>query len=168
MIYGGPSPIVPTQGFKYYVIFIDNHTRFTWFYPLRLKSEFISASIRFQQLVETQFQCRIKKFQCDGGGEFIGKSFLTHLAQSGIKQLISCPHTPQQNGLSKRKHRHLNELGLTMMYNGKVPHHLWVEAFFSSVFLINLLPSSVLPDHKSPYEMLNKRQPVYTALRVFG
>lgn len=55
-----------------------------------------------------------------------------------------------------------------MMYNGKVPHHLWVEAFFSSVFLINLLPSSVLPDHKSPYEMLNKRQPVYTALRVFG
>lgn len=49
----GPSPVVSTQGFKYYVILIDNHTRFTWFYPLRLKSEFFSIFLRFQQLVET-------------------------------------------------------------------------------------------------------------------
>ena len=49
----GPSPVVSTQGFKYYVIFIDNHSRFTWLYPLRLKSEFASVFSRFQQLVVT-------------------------------------------------------------------------------------------------------------------
>lgn len=80
----GLSPVVSTQGFKYYVILIDNYTRFTWFYPLKLKSEFYSVFIRFQQLVENQFQQKIMQFQCDGGGEFIGSEFLHHLARSGI------------------------------------------------------------------------------------
>lgn len=34
----GPIPVVSSQGFQYYVIFIDNHTKFTWFYPLKSKS----------------------------------------------------------------------------------------------------------------------------------
>lgn len=66
------------------------------------------------------------------------------------------------------KHRHITGLGLTMLFNRKVPQYLWVEAFFTSKFLINLLPSSVLPDKKSRYEMLHKRPPLYTALCVFG
>ena len=164
----GPSPVVSTQGFKYYVIFIDNLTRFTWFYPLKHKSEFYSVFLRFKTLVENQFEKKIKQFQCDGGGEFVSNMFVNHLNECGIQQLISCPHTPQQNGLSERKHRHLTELGLTMLFNAKVPQQLWVEAFFTSVFLINLLPSSVLPDNKSPYELLHQKAPVYTALRVFG
>lgn len=36
------------------------------------------------------------------------------------------------------------------------------------MYLGNLLPSSVLPDHKSPYEILVGRVPVYTSLRLFG
>lgn len=55
-----------------------------------------------------------------------------------------------------------------MMFHSKVPHQLWVEAFFTSNFLGNLLPSSALPDHKCPYELLYDKPPVYTSLRVFG
>jgi len=107
-------------------------------------------------------------FQCDGGGEFINKQFVSHLTSCGIKQLISCPYTPQQNGLAERKHRHVTELGLSMMFQGKVPHHLWVEAFYTSNFLCNLLPSSVLPEKQSPHEILFGEPPIYTFLRVFG
>ena len=56
-------------------------------------------------MVQNQFNTSIGTFQCDGGGEFVSKPFLSHLQQNGIRQLISCPHTPQQNGLSERKHR---------------------------------------------------------------
>lgn len=164
----GPSPVVSSQGFKYYVIFIDNFSRFAWFYPLKLKSDFFSVFVRFQSLVENQYQHRIGQFQCDGGGEFINKQFLKHLEFHGIKQLLSCPHTPQQNGLSERKHRHITELGITMMLDSKVPQQLWVEAFFTANFIGNLLPSSVLKDRKSPFEVLNGKAPVYTSLRVFG
>ena len=153
-----PSPVISNQGFKFYVIFIDHHTRFTWFYPLKTKSDFYYVFVRFIQLVENQFECRIQQFQCDGGREFISKEFLTLLSQAGIQQRISCPHTPQQNGLSERKHRHLTELGLTMMFHARVPQQFWVD----------LLPSTALPDNKSPFQLLHNSAPVYTALRVFG
>lgn len=147
----GQSPVVSNQGFKFYVIFIDHHTRFTWFYPLKQKSYFYSVFISFKQLVENQFQSKILQFQCDGGGEFLSKQFLMLLSQSCIQQRICCPHTPQQNGLDERKHRHLTEIDITMMYHGRVPQHFLVEAFFTAVFLINLLPASPLLEHKSSY-----------------
>ena len=90
----GPSPVISNQGFKFYVIFIDHHTRFTWFYPLKTKSDFYSVFVRLKQLVENQFEYRIQQFQCDGGGEFISKEFLTLLSQAVIQQRISYPHYP--------------------------------------------------------------------------
>ena len=65
----GPSPVVSSQGFKYYVIFIDDYSRFTWFYPLKLKSEFFYVFVRFQTMVENQYKQSIAQFQCDGGGK---------------------------------------------------------------------------------------------------
>ncbi|KAL1195981.1 Retrovirus-related Pol polyprotein from transposon RE2 [Cardamine amara subsp. amara] len=117
----GPAPIVSVQGFRYYVILIDNFSRFSWFYPLKNKSDFSSIFIMFQKLVEAQFKIKIGIFQCDGGGEVTSKRFLQHLEDSGIKQLISCPHTPQQNGLAERKHRHVTELGLSIMFQSQNP-----------------------------------------------
>ncbi|KAG7573078.1 Integrase catalytic core [Arabidopsis suecica] len=164
----GPSPVKSVQGFRYYVIFIDNYSRFSWFYPLKLKSEVFSIFKSFQQLVETQYGQKIRNFQSDGGGEFVNKQFLEHFANCGIKHLISCPHTPQQNGLAERKHKHLTELGLSMLFQAQLPQHLWVEALFTANFLSNLLPTSVHQSMTSPYQLLNNKAPIYTALRVFG
>lgn len=38
----GPSPIVSNQGFKFYVVFVDEFSRFCWFYPINNKAEFTS------------------------------------------------------------------------------------------------------------------------------
>ena len=39
----GLAPNNSTQGYKYYVVFIDDHTRYTWLYPLRGKSAFFEC-----------------------------------------------------------------------------------------------------------------------------
>lgn len=44
------------------------------------------------------------QLQCDDGGEFVTKPFLTPLDASSIQQLVLCPHTLQQDGLAERKH----------------------------------------------------------------
>ena len=36
----GPSPVCSTTGFRYYAVFIDDCTRFSWFFPLKHKSDF--------------------------------------------------------------------------------------------------------------------------------
>lgn len=164
----GPSPTVSAQGFHFYVIFIDNWSHFCWFYPLKFKSDFYETFLLFQTYVENQFGCKIGSFQCDGGGEFMSNKFLLQLKFSGIQQLISCPHTPQQNGLAERKHRHLMELGLSMMFERKMPQKIWVEALYTAKFLINLLPTSALDSKQRPYQKLYSKSPDYTSLRTFG
>lgn len=98
----GPSPVVSNQGFKYYAVFVDDYSRFSWFYPMRAKSEFVSIFIAFQKMVENQFNTKIKVFQSDGGGEFTSKLLKQHLTDKGISHRISCPYTPQQNGIAER------------------------------------------------------------------
>src|SRR5690606_6758572 len=125
----GPSPVISNQGFRFYAIFIDNYSRYSWFFPLKAKSDFFSVFVMFQRLVENQFSAKIGVFQCDGGGEFTNTRLISHLKDSGIQQYISCPYTLQQNGLAERKHRHVTELGLSMLFQAKLPQKYWVEAF---------------------------------------
>lgn len=122
----------------------------------------------FQLQVENQYNKKIAIFQSDGGGEFINNSLTNHFATTGIKHIVSCPHTPEQNGIAERRHRHITKLGLSMLYQAHLPYELWVEAFYTASFLSNLLPSSVNDKMVSPFELLNGKPPVYTALRVFG
>ena len=46
-------PLISVDGFKYYVIFVDQFTHYIWFYPLRRKSDVKSIFIRWKALVET-------------------------------------------------------------------------------------------------------------------
>lgn len=66
----GPAPISSMQLFRYYVIFIDDCTCYTRIYPLKQKYDFYECFIKFQKLVENQFDRKIKFFQSDGVGEF--------------------------------------------------------------------------------------------------
>jgi len=61
----GPSPMLSSNGFRYFVIFVDAHTRFIWFYPLAVKSDVFTVFHRFQAQVERQFSLKIKSVQTD-------------------------------------------------------------------------------------------------------
>jgi histone deacetylase 1/2 len=161
----GPSPINSISGFKYYVHFIDDSSRFTWIYPLKQKSDTIHAFMQFKNMVEKQFNKRIKIIQCDGGGEF--KPVQKVALETGIQFRMSCPYTSQQNGRAERKHRHVAELGLTLLAQAKMPLHYWWEAFSTAVYLINRLPSSVT-QNESPYFLIHKKEPDYNVLKPFG
>lgn len=128
----GPAPINSISAFKYYVHFVDDFSRFTWIYPLKQKSETIQAFMQFKNLVENQFNKRIKIIQCDGGGEF--KPVQKVALDTGIQFRMSCPYTSQQNGRAERKHRHIVELGLTLLAQAKMPLSYWWEAFSTAVY----------------------------------
>lgn len=66
----GPSPILSSFDFRYYVVFVDEFSRYTWLYPFKYKSNVYSIFITFQKLVENLFKTRIKSIQSDWGGEF--------------------------------------------------------------------------------------------------
>lgn len=140
----GPSPVQSTLGFKYYIQFLDDHSKYSWIFPLRNKSEAFNTFLQFKSQVEKHFDRKIKTLQSDWGGEFI--SFSQYLKQEGIIFRQSCPDTSLQNGRVKRRHRQIVETGLTLIAQSSMPLHYWWEAFQTAVHLINRLPSTVLKD----------------------
>ncbi|KAL5540169.1 hypothetical protein UlMin_007250 [Ulmus minor] len=127
----GPSPILSTTSHKFYITFVDIFSRFTWIYFLKRKSEALDCFIYFKTQVENQLNTKIKIFQNDWGGEF--RSFSNFLDKYGIIHRVSCPHTSQQNGIVERKHRHVVELGLTLLAQFSVPKPYWPKAFSTAV-----------------------------------
>ncbi|KAK9229716.1 hypothetical protein WN944_022680 [Citrus x changshan-huyou] len=106
-------------------------------------------------------------FYSSRGGEFGSKEFQEYLLNHGIKSQKSCLGTPQQNGVAKRKHKNITELGLTMLFHVGVPKRYWAEAFSTTTWLINRLPSAILA-MKSPIEKLTGKKLDSSSLRVFG
>lgn len=55
----GPSPVVSSCGFTYYITFVDAHTRFTWIYFLKHKSEALTTFKQFYHMLQTQFSAKL-------------------------------------------------------------------------------------------------------------
>lgn len=47
----GPSPVISKDGYNYYVVFIDDFSRLTWFYPLKTKFGFYTVLSTFVKFV---------------------------------------------------------------------------------------------------------------------
>jgi transposase InsO family protein len=150
---------------KYYVSFIDDYSKFTWIYLLRKKSDVFACFRDFQTLVERQFDRKIRAVQSDWGGEYQAlSSFFTNM---GIAHHVSCPHAHQQNGSAERKHRHIVEVGLTLLAHASMPLKFWDEAFLTAVFLINRLPSKAI-NNETPFFRIHNKHPDYSFLKTFG
>ncbi|PKU72052.1 Retrovirus-related Pol polyprotein from transposon TNT 1-94 [Dendrobium catenatum] len=163
----GPSPIVSNNGYKYYLLFVDDFTHYSWVYPLQLKSEAFTQFLHFKSTVENQFNKHIKTLRTDGGGEFVNKIFNAYLSRAGIVHQLTCPYTPQQNGVAERKHRHLIETVRSLLFHANLPTHFWFEALLTAVHTINWLPSKN-SRNKSPFKLLHNSPPDYAHLKVFG
>jgi hypothetical protein len=92
----------------------------------------------FKSQVDNLFNSSIKILRTDGGTKF--KPIFTIFPH--ITHQISCPYTPQQNGVAKRKHRHIIELSLAIFTQSSVPISYWDEIFATMIYLINRIPTT--------------------------
>lgn len=144
----GPSLTISFDGCHVFMLYVDHHSRYMWFYPLKLKSDVYTTFTNFVKIVERQFNSKIKSFKTDWGGEFRNLSpFFTNL---DIIHLQSCHHTSERNGFVERRHCYVVETGLTLLAHANLPQRFWQFAFEIVVYLINCL-SSRISSNKSPY-----------------
>ena len=98
------------DGKRYYITFVDDHSRYTKVYLLRTKDEAENMFLIYKAEVENQLDRKIKRLRSDRGGEY-GTTFLKELCEkNGIIHELSSPYTPQQNGIAERKNRTLKEM----------------------------------------------------------
>jgi hypothetical protein len=87
----GPSPVYSNNGFRYYIIFIDDFSQFTWIYFMSHKSEISHSFSLFKSQVENLINTIIKTLSTDGRTEY--KPILTTFPHIVHQQM--CPYTPQ-------------------------------------------------------------------------
>ncbi|KHN17953.1 Retrovirus-related Pol polyprotein from transposon TNT 1-94 [Glycine soja] len=159
------SPILSIDGLRYYCMFVDHFTRYIWLYPMKRKSDVQTIFPKFKSLVENFYHHKIKILYTDNGGEYIG--LRPFLLNHGISHHTTPPHTPEHNGISERRNRHIAETGLSLLHHSGLPLTYWPHAMTTAAYLINRLPTPIL-GYQSPYSKLLNISPDYHKLKCFG
>jgi len=141
-------------GHKYFLTVVDDYSRATWTHLMVIKDEAIILIKRFVIMARTQFGKIMRLIRSDNALELGRRSeALSFFAETGIKHETSCVHTPQQNGVVERKHKHLFEVSRALMFQSLLPLKYWGECVLTSTYLINRMPTKVLKG-KTPFEIL--------------
>ncbi|PKU87463.1 Retrovirus-related Pol polyprotein from transposon TNT 1-94 [Dendrobium catenatum] len=163
----GPSPVFSHDGFRYFLLLIDDYSKYSGLILLKHKSDVALNIIRFILNIEKSLNYSVRKLRSDNGGEFTNQTIQAFTRSRGITHQFTCPYTPEQNGVSERKNRHLLETARALLLDAHLPPTFWSDALLTAAFLINRLPS---PNtlNKSPYHLLYQSPPDYSILRQFG
>ena len=138
----GPTNTCSFNGKRWFISFIDDHTCMTWICLMKCKSEVSSLFKQFHNMVATQYSSVIQVLRSDNGGEFVNQEFKQYLIYHGIVHQTTCPYTPQQNGITEHKNRHLLEVVRASLFKAHMSTKYWGEAITTATYLINRLPSS--------------------------
>lgn len=162
----GPMQNITPSGNKYFMVIIDDFTRFTKTYLLKQKSEAVDKLKEYVRWVENLFGRKPQVVRSDGGGEFNNNELLDFYKKQGIQPQFTTPYSPQQNGVAERKNRSLTEMATCMLADAGMEKRFWGEAILTATYLQNRLPSRSIP--KTPFELWWGRKPELSHLRVFG
>ena len=117
----GPSSVSNIDGSRYFVVFVDDYSRYSWIFNMKHRSELLQVYSNFAKIVETQFSKRIKIFRFDNALEYTQYAFQAVLHSYGIVHQLTCPGISQQNGRAKRKLRHILDTIRALLLSAKVP-----------------------------------------------
>ncbi|KAK1408428.1 hypothetical protein QVD17_40194 [Tagetes erecta] len=163
----GPiSPSTPA-GNRYFMLLVDDCTRYMWVYMLKNKDQAFDIFKEFKMNVENEFGFKIKALRSDRGGEFTSAEFNKFCSQQGIVRMLTAPYSPQQNGAVERRNRTILNMVRSLLKAMKMPQQLWAEAVRHSVYLLNRMYTKAL-NNCTPYEALKGRKPNLSHVRVFG
>ena len=171
----GPFPTPCLNGQRYFISFIDDHTRFMYLYLLFEKSEALDAFKIFKQEVEKQLEKKIKIVRSDRGGEYYGRyidlgqrpgPFAEYLKDKGIVAQYTMPGSPYQNGVAEKRNRTLTDMVRSMLSNSNIPLFLWSEALKTAVYILNRVPTKAVS--KTPFELWKGWKPSLGHFHIWG
>jgi hypothetical protein len=153
-------------GKRFYVIFVDDYSRFTKLYLLRSKDETLEMFIKYKTEVENQKNKRIKRLRTDRDGEYESNPFSEFCEQNGIIHEVTPLYSPESNGVAERKNRTLKEMMNDMLISSGLSSNMWGEVILLAWHIPNKVPYK--KTGKTLYELWEGRKPNLEHLKVWG
>jgi hypothetical protein len=163
------GPITPATpaGNKYFLLVMDDASRYMWVEMLKTKDEALTFFKKIKALAENEIGLKMKIFRTDRGGEFNSAEFELFCSQQGLHRHTTAPYTPQQNGVVERRNQTIVEMARCLLKSMDMPAVFWAEAIRVAVHVLNRSPTRALNDI-TPYEAWHKTKPNVGYLRTFG
>ncbi|XP_075104620.1 uncharacterized protein LOC142178736 [Nicotiana tabacum] len=119
-------------------------------------------------MVERQFNKKTRRVRLDNAWELgKGTQKSKFFQEQGIIHETSCVAIPQQNKIVEKKHRHLLEIAIGLLFQSNIPLQYWGEYVLTAIFLINKFPSKLLKG-KTPYAILFGKELAYEVLTSYA
>ncbi|CAI7875760.1 unnamed protein product, partial [Closterium sp. NIES-53] len=126
----GPARVSGQGRERYFLLVVDDYTRYTTLFPLRSKGEDLP----------------VLRLHSDRGGEFSSDLLRDFCRGEGITQSFTLPDSPQQNGIAERRIGLVMEVARTSMIHAAAPDFLWPFAVRYAAHQLNLWPHVSLPE----------------------
>ncbi|CAI7783228.1 unnamed protein product [Closterium sp. NIES-54] len=137
---------------RYFLLVVDDYTRYTTVFPLRSKGEVADVLIPWIRTVRLQLRewfsqdLPVLRLHSDRGGEFSSSLLREFCRGEGILQFFMLPDSPQQNRIAERRIGLVMEVARTSMIHAAAPHFLWPSAVQYAAHQLNLWPRVSLPE----------------------
>ncbi|CAI7826352.1 unnamed protein product [Closterium sp. NIES-54] len=148
----GPARVRGQGHERYFLLVVDDHSRYTTVFPLRSKGEVTEVLIDWIRAARLQLRERfgsdfpVLRLHSDRGGEFSSDLLRAFCRAEGIRQTFTLPASPQQNGIAERRIGMVMDVAFTSMIHAAAPHFLWPFAVQYVAHQINLQHRVSLPE----------------------
>jgi len=163
------GPVTPATpgGQRYFLLLVDDASRYMWAVLLDTKGAAADAIKHHQATTEKECDCKLRVLRTNNTDEFTAAEFAAHYTDEGIQRHFTTPYTLQQNGVVERRNQTVVATARTLLKQRGMPAIYWGEAVMTAVHLLNCSPTKALDD-MTPYEAWHGRKLVVSHLRVFG
>ncbi|CAI7736549.1 unnamed protein product [Closterium sp. NIES-54] len=152
----GPAHVNGQSCERYFLLVVDDYTRYTTVFPLRSKGRVVDVLIPWIRTVRLQLRERFGQdlpvlcLHSDRGGEFSSNLLRDFCRGEGILRSFTLPDSPQQNGIAERRIGLIMEVARTSMIHAAAP--IFCGHLRSDTLHINSTSGPVSPCRKPrPY-----------------
>ncbi|CAI7738495.1 unnamed protein product [Closterium sp. NIES-54] len=169
----GPARVRGQGHERYFLLVVDDYSRYTTVFPLRSKGDVTevlidkigAARLQLRESFGSDFP--VLRLHSDRGGEFSSARLGAFCRAQGIRQTFTLPASPQQNGIAERCIGMVMDVARTSMIHAAAPHFLWPFAVQYAAHQLNLQPWVSLPE-TSPTLRWTGKVGDASAFRVWG
>ncbi|CAI7843880.1 unnamed protein product [Closterium sp. NIES-54] len=130
----GPARVSGQGRECYFLLVVDDYTRYTTVFPLRNKGQVVDVlipwirTLRLQPCEQFRIDLPVLRLHSDRGGELSSDLFQDFCRGEGILHSFTLLDSPQQNRIAERRIGLVMEVARTSMIHAAAPHFLWAFA----------------------------------------
>ncbi|CAI7780127.1 unnamed protein product [Closterium sp. NIES-53] len=124
----GPAPMLGLERERYFLVVVDDYSRYTMVFPLAKNYGVTSTLIRWLLVTDGTRGNRAHCLHSNRGGEFCSGVLAGFCGEQGIRQSWTLPESPQQNGVAERRIGLVMDIARMSMIHARAPHFPWPYA----------------------------------------